>query len=58
MNVKRFWLKEQEQLHYRNTGDLPLYVADVELELETRGQAHIDKIVKELENSEYKYKIL
>ncbi|CAN2042091.1 L-threonine ammonia-lyase [Candidatus Magnetomoraceae bacterium gMMP-15] len=44
--------------HDRNTGDLPLYVADVELELETRGQAHIDKIVKELENSEYKYKIL
>ncbi|CAN2047135.1 hypothetical protein GMMP13_380095 [Candidatus Magnetomoraceae bacterium gMMP-13] len=33
-------------------------MADVELELETRGQAHIDEIIKELKNAGYECQIL
>lgn len=40
-------------VHDRNVKDLPLYVSRVELEIETRGPAHVDEITRELNMGGY-----
>ncbi len=40
-------------VHDRNVKDLPIYVTRVDLELETRGPAHVDEITRELNMAGY-----
>ena len=40
-------------VHERNVKDLPIYVTRVDLELETRGPAHVDEITHELNMAGY-----
>ncbi len=44
--------------HDRNVRDLPIYVTGVDLELETRGPAHVDDIVKRLNQIGYELKLM
>jgi threonine dehydratase len=39
--------------HDRNTRDLPIYITRVDLELETRGPAHVDDILRKLKGAGY-----
>ena len=41
-------------VHERNVKDLPIYVTRVDLELETRGPAHVDEITRALNMAGYK----
>ena len=43
--------------HDRNVKDLPIYVTRVDLELETRGPAHIDEITRGLNAAEYELEL-
>ncbi len=40
-------------VHDRNVKDLPIYVSRVDLEIETRGPAHVDEITRELNMAGY-----
>jgi threonine dehydratase len=40
-------------VHDRNVKDLPIYVSQVDLEIETRGPAHVDEITRELNMAGY-----
>jgi len=44
--------------HDRNVRDLPIYVTGVDLELETRGPAHVDDIVNRLNQIGYELKLI
>jgi threonine dehydratase len=44
--------------HDRNVKDLPMYITRVDLELETRSKAHVEKIVTELGGSGYEIQLL
>ena len=39
--------------HARNVGNMPIYTARVDLELETRGPSHVEEITGELKKSGY-----
>jgi threonine dehydratase len=43
--------------HDRNVRELPLYVTRVELELETRGPAHVRELERALTNAGYAFKL-
>ncbi|HHY43122.1 MAG TPA: threonine ammonia-lyase, partial [Thermoanaerobacterales bacterium] len=45
-------------LHNRSTADLPIGYANVELELETVNEEHVEKIKQLLSFENYNYKLL